>query len=417
MQLIQSIYAGLVCFACLSSSGGSFAQSPADTFEALLKKGFALHQEARFTEAIPLLERARELQPSDYFANLLLGIDRLRTGDAKAAVTRLQAAARANPQEALPQEYLGEAEARLGNYAQAAEAYQRGLARGQGAEALEAWAGFALERFHDIGSELRSTDAGVAAIRTMQDAAKAGTALKCGAPVPELERKLAKGGATAGENAHVARQLAMCYSVEAGKAAEKLKNEDNDAALGKLRGDILLRLKEDPKAAEAEYRKAIDEWPGDPALVERLAEARFAAGDVDGARDAAKAALVLDPHRREAMRILAMIAMDDRDYAGALPILRQLSLEAPADLSVQVELGRALALTGDAEGGLKYLAPALTEGYPDEKGSLHALEARVLRQLGREEEAAKASAEARRRSDAFQESEKNGGKEKTRADH
>jgi hypothetical protein len=75
-----------------------------------------------------------------------------------------------------------------------------------------------------------------------------------------------------------------------------------------------------------------------------------------------------------------------------------------------VELGRALAQTGKSAEALQYIAPALAAGYPDEKGALHALEARVLRDLGREDEAAKASAEARRLSDAFQARNKDTGK-------
>ncbi len=70
--------------------------------------------------------------------------------------------------------------------------------------------------------------------------------------------------------------------------------------------------------------------------------------------------------------------------------------------ATQVELGRALAQTGHSAEALKYLAPPLNAGYPDEKGALNALEARVLRDLGRDEEAARASAEARRLSDTFQ---------------
>jgi Flp pilus assembly protein TadD len=44
-------------------------------FRSLLKQGFDLHRQARFAEAIPVLERARRLEPNDYFVNLLLGID------------------------------------------------------------------------------------------------------------------------------------------------------------------------------------------------------------------------------------------------------------------------------------------------------------------------------------------------------
>ena len=68
-------------------------------FDALLHQGFALHQESRFADAIPVLEQARRLRPGDYFANLLLGIDLLRSGKAAEAVPRLKLAARARPGE------------------------------------------------------------------------------------------------------------------------------------------------------------------------------------------------------------------------------------------------------------------------------------------------------------------------------
>ncbi len=48
-------------------------------FPALRQQGFQLHPEARFADANLVLERARRLQPGDYFANLLLGIKLLRT--------------------------------------------------------------------------------------------------------------------------------------------------------------------------------------------------------------------------------------------------------------------------------------------------------------------------------------------------
>jgi Flp pilus assembly protein TadD len=63
------------------------SQTRADnSFDALLRRGFELHRQAQFSEAIPVLERARKLQPGDYFTNLLLGIDLLRSGKAKESV-------------------------------------------------------------------------------------------------------------------------------------------------------------------------------------------------------------------------------------------------------------------------------------------------------------------------------------------
>jgi predicted Zn-dependent protease len=390
-------------------------------FEALLKQGFALHQQARFAEAIPVLERARRLAPQDYFANLLLGIDLLRTGKVGEAVPRLQLAAQTRPAEEIPEDYLGEAEADLGQNASAAEAYQRAVERGHGSEqALEAWAGFALERFRALGEGLRASSAGVAAARRLAAAeGNTGTA-GCAASIPGLERKLGRRGdqalpsATAGqprtsEDVETAYQLSRCYASAAGEAARQLQSAHEDmAAVHRLRGDVLLRLKGDAAGAETEYKSALAVRSGDPALLERLAEAQLTAGDAEGARASAQAALAVDPHRRDAQRTLASLAMNDRDYARALSWLRQLAEEAPGDRGVQVELGKALAQTGADAEAVGLLGPALAAGYPDEKGALHAQLGRALSKLGRTAEAAKAEAEARRLSDAFQARETNG---------
>ena len=399
----------------ISACAAARGQVPDESeFQALLKQGFDLHQQARFAEAIPVLERARQLEPKDYFANLLLGIDLLRTGKAAEAMPRLEMAARARPQEETPEDYLGEAHASLGHYAQAAEAYQQAMQRSRNSEeALEAWAGYALERFRQIGESLRASDAGVAAVRRLQQAAaKPATALACPEPISALERRLAAERTPPNEHVETAYKLSMCYAVEAGKAAELLQANDNDQATASPPSRRReLWLKQDGASAQAEYRKAIALRPGDPALLARLAEAQSAAGDTEAAKQSAQAALAIDPHRPEALRTLAFLAMSNRDYDQALPWLRQLAAESPNDRTVQVELGRALAQTGQSAEALRYLAPALAAGYPDEKGALHALEARVLRELGRDEEAEKASTEARRLSDAFQARNKNNGKE------
>jgi predicted Zn-dependent protease len=411
--LCVCLLVGMCALAGGQQRGGADAHE--DEFQALLKQGFALHQQAQFAEAIPVLERARALEPKDYFANLLLGIDLLRTGKTAEAIPKLELAARAKPEEETPEDYLGEAKATLGRNAEAAEAYRRAMLRGHNSEeSLEAWAGFALERFRQIGEGLRASEAGVAIVERLQQAAVApASTLHCREPIPELEREFARPSTAGAAHLQAAYKLAVCYALEAGKAAEQLQAGGKDeAALDRLRGDVLLRIKTDAKAAEQEYRNAIALRPGNPALLARLAEAQATAGDADGARQSAQAALAIDPHRREALRTLAFLSMSTRDYDQALPWLRQIAAESPGDRSAQVELGRALAQTGNGAEALKYLAPALAAGYPDEKGALHALEARVLRQLGRDQEAARASAEARRLSDAFQARNKNhpGGK-------
>ena len=113
---------------------GAAQTPPNDEFRGLLQQGFALHQQARFVEAIPLLERARRMEPNDYFANLLLGIDLLRTDKTTKAIGFLQTAARVNPDEDTPEEYLGEAQARLGHFAEAATAYMESVKRARSSE-------------------------------------------------------------------------------------------------------------------------------------------------------------------------------------------------------------------------------------------------------------------------------------------
>lgn len=407
---VLCIVASLAVVFCFAAQAQTTTEQD---FDALLRQGFELHREARYTEAIPVLEHARKLHPRDYFANLLLGIDLLRTGKAAEALPHLELAARARPTEEIPEDYLAEANASLGRYAQAAEAYQQAVRRGHGSEqALEAWAGFSLERFRQIGESLRASSEGVAAIRRLQNlAAQPVNTLVCRGSISALERSLTETPRQQGPVAKLtetAYQLSVCYALAAGKAAGELQSGSEDqAALHRVRGDAMLRLKEDAKAAEGEYRKAIALQPGDPALLERLAEAEFMEGNTDGARQSALAALAIDPHQRGALRTLASLAMRNRDYDQALPWLRRLAIETPGDPAVQVQLATALAETGNAAEALRHLAPALDGGYPDEKGALHALEARVLRQLGRDQEAAKAAAEARRLSDAFQEHHQN----------
>ncbi len=400
---LAGVCAGTVAAGQTGTGGGGDSR-----FDQLMHEGFALHQQARFGEAIPILEQARKLEPGDYFANLLLGIDLLRVGRAEAALPRLEAAAAARPGEEIPEDYLGEAQAGLGHNGAAATAYQRAVSLSKGDEdALLAWAGFSLERFRQIEERLRATPEGVAVARRIEAAAagpeKAG-AQGCAAGLAGLERRLTG----AGLDGDAAYRLATCYARLAGQAATELaanaKGKTKDmAAVERLHGEILMRLSEDYPGAIGEFEKALQVHPGDPALLERLAEAQYSGGDPEGARRSAEAALAIDPHRRSALRTEAAIAMEARDYEGAIPTLRKLVSEEPGNRKPQVELGRALAQTGHDADAAALLEPALAGGYADEKGALHALLARVLLRLNRPDEAAKAEAEARRLSDAFQE--------------
>mgnify|MGYP001791982982 CR=1 FL=1 len=132
--------------------------------KSLVQQAFDLHQQVKFSEALPLLRRAYALAPDNSFVNLLLGIDSLRTGEPKIAVPLLKRASHLRPREEFPLDYLGEAYARQEIYGDAAQAYIQsvGVAPGS-AESSVAFVDFALTRFAGISALLRSSEKGLAA--------------------------------------------------------------------------------------------------------------------------------------------------------------------------------------------------------------------------------------------------------------
>ena len=220
----------------------------------------------------------------------------------------------------------------------------------------------------------------------------------CNRAIPALERGLRK------ETPDVYGMflLSWCYSQEAGRVAKEVHQTEGDVAVRLMRGDILLRLQGNSQAAISEYRTALAEHPNDPEILERLADAQFRAAEIDNARQSAQSALQLDPQRLSAKRTLAKIAMQERDYAAALPYLREFVALNSEDAVARIELGKASAQTGSLDEAWQNLAPALEKGYPDEKGALHYLLGTVLKKMGRTQEAEKAFATAQQLSEAFQ---------------
>jgi tetratricopeptide (TPR) repeat protein len=185
----------------------AFAQ---DQFKTLVQKSFELHQQGQFAAALPLLHRAYGLQPEDYFVNLLLGIDSLRTGDAQGSVSFLRKASRLRPKEEYPLAYLGEAYARQALFAEAAVAYLKAVDVAPGSsESSVAFVDFALARFGDISALLRSSNRGLAAeyrlralASTAGDASRASLlqrAADLDATAPGIWSELAKAALKAGD--------------------------------------------------------------------------------------------------------------------------------------------------------------------------------------------------------------------------
>ncbi len=434
-----------------------------DAFTTLLHRGFAYHQQADYNHALPLLRQAWKLDPHDYFVNLLIGIDLLRTGNPQQALGFLTAASRVRPKEDFPYEYMGEAQTLLGHYDLAAASYMKAVAVApDGAEAIEAWIDFTLERFRQLAGQLRSSQKGLAAeyrlqarsypagekkqrdllqqsgaldpqapgiwnelARADRDAGDEAEAQKdeqrtpsaktldrnpgvelaqsgqCEQAIPALERGLDGGG----DAVYARFLLSWCYADAAGKMDRRIRESGGEPAIAHMiRGDVLFRMQGDTSAAIAEYQAALAVRKDDPKLLERLAETQMAAGNLAAAEQNARSALALDAHRYSARQTLARIAMEQRRYSDALPLLTLLAAQDPHDEGTQVSLATALAQMGNAKEALQHLEPVLASGYPDQKGSLHSLLGGLLRKTGRQAEAAQAFATARQLSEAYQQS-------------
>ena len=560
----------MLAFIAVLGSCSSVAME--EDLKSLVQRAFDFHQKGQFPQALPLLHRAYALEPGDYFVNLLLGIDSLRTGQPKAAVLFLKRASRLRPQEEYPLDYLGEAYARQDIYGEAAEAYIKAVRVAPGsAESSVAFVDFALTRFAGLSELLRSSRKGLAAeyrlhalalqgndaprfallqraadldpaapgiwsdlafatlasgdfsgaegysrqaleadpndqaawiadaqlaaqksdwqragarldsvaqhsptllsqavgqwppkLQPPTPSAVAGPAAKflscvrdarkpcdlgpgskpspnsstvlyreqrweqmtklpapqpvrseawfqrgvafvklddCPRAIPSLERGLSK----AAPEVYGMFLLSWCYSREAGRTAGKVQQSGSEeASLHIMRGDILLRLQAKADLAVAEYQLALAKDPNDPAVLERLADAQFGAGKIEISRQNAQAVLKIDPQRLAAKRTIAKIAMQERDYATALPYLQELAARNPQDVTMRIELAKACAQTGASDEAWRNLAPALAQGYPDEKGSLHYLLGTILKKMGRTAEADQALATATQLSEAFQ---------------
>jgi tetratricopeptide (TPR) repeat protein len=195
--------------------------------------------------------------------------------------------------------------------------------------------------------------------------------------------------------------LSLCYSRGAELRTGQLgAHPQNREWVSVVRGEVLLRLVHDGSAAAAEFRNAVSLAHSDPALQAGLAEAQLMAGDTAGARASASRALELDPHRITAMRTFAEAAIQERDYSAAIPVLEKL-LTTHRDIAAQVLLGTAYAKTGPADRSVHLLETALGHGYPDERGTVHYVLGTAMRQLGRDQEAARLFKKAQTLSEAF----------------
>jgi tetratricopeptide (TPR) repeat protein len=536
--------------------------SKAESFESLLRRGFAFHRDQQYAHSIPLLEQARTLRPHDYQVNLLLGIDYLRSGQPAKSLIFLGSARQANTQDSIVLGYLAEAYSFLEQFDKAVEALHLTTSNSEASSQTNlSLVHFYLHRFHALAQELRSSRLGLAyayrlqalTLQARSDPGEREALLQVQVLYPEFpgldtafghfelaqgsfeqarisfakarvsfpddlnlywgeavlaihfgdrlegEGLLAKIGDHSRQRLLIALKewpasvplppetwgrvvkepgpndgvlisaspsdlfreqrweklvqmlaskasspeewrwlgialaqleqfekaipplerarkedqwklecdywLSLCYAREVEHLIRRLPRTGPEATLAHLaKGEILLRLALSGTAAAEEYRKAAAIAPGDPAVWTGLAEAQLLAGASEESRQSAQKARELDPHRIEAARVFAEASIRQRDYSAAIPALQQVLAAQPKDLHSQVLIGTAYSKTGEDKQAAQCLEKALSEGYPDEKGTTHYLLGTVLQRLGRASQAEKVFEQAQALSDSFAQS-------------
>ena len=210
----------------------------------------------------------------------------------------------------------------------------------------------------------------------------------CPRAIPALERGLKSNQLQAGF------YLQACYAKEEAHVETRLISAQQDGAAHELKGERAFSMQNDPRAAQQEYVEAAKSRPKDAYLLSRLAVTYSLLGDLEQARRYALSALALDPRQTSALETLAQLDMSEGNYKEALVRFKRLSVLLPEDPHIQVGLGITYGQLGDPARAAQYLELPLRNGFPDPRGSLHALLATALRKLGHMEEAQQAAAEA-----------------------
>jgi tetratricopeptide (TPR) repeat protein len=178
---------------------------------------------------------------------------------------------------------------------------------------------------------------------------------------------------------------ALYWSIQAHKrlALESLARfqqlESNSARSHVLLGDIYNQL-DRYDDAQAEYSKALDIAPGDPAATLGLALAYLSNNNVEKAMETARAGLELNPQDPELNLIVAETMVATRQFAGAEPyLMKSLNVKPQMLGHVHALMGKVDAETGRTKDAIDQLKLGESS---DEDGSVHYLLARLYRQTG-----------------------------------
>lgn len=179
-------------------------------------------------------------------------------------------------------------------------------------------------------------------------------------------------------------ELARDFASKSRAAFEQLVNiAPNSWEAEVFLGDVA-RQHGELVTAIAQYQKAADQQPGNPAPLLGLGTAYWELGEFERASSYLQQTLALNPDANQATFELANIAVRRHADAEAIPLLKQYLAVQPDALAAHADLGRAYAHLGQYEQAALELSKAAVS---DDRGDIHYQLSIALRKLGRIEEA------------------------------
>jgi tetratricopeptide (TPR) repeat protein len=196
----------------------------------------------------------------------------------------------------------------------------------------------------------------------------------------ESEETAASSSAEAAKQYEMARDLAQ-KSRSAFERLVQIAPDSWQAAV--FLGDVD-RQHGDLASAVAQYRKAAEQQPKNPAPLLGLGTCYWEMGDFERAVSFLRQTLELNPNDQQAVFELANIAVRRHQDKDAIPLLKQYLAGQPDALAARADLGRAYSHLGMYRDAIPELQKAASS---DERGDIHYELSVALRKIGSSKEA------------------------------
>ncbi len=356
--------------------------------QLLTNLGIMLHLAGRNEDALAPLEQAIRARPELIPARLFAGLALLNLGRPREALPHLERARSGDPAGALPLLGLAKAHAVLGDLRQANDEFDAAAARD--ARNPEIWSGLGATYSALANDQVRRFWTAKADTASIDRALKAAGYPSTRREMLAAERDLAAHPGSLTLQARLIRAR-LALAVAAYTRAAKLEPESYDHH---MRLAESLTAANRPAEADAEYQRAAALRPDSAAAYLGLAIARRLAGAHDQALAPLQKAHELEPANPDINGLLGDLLARRAEFAQARPLLEQALAANPALAPAQAALAKVYLAEGRLDAALEATQKSLAG---DVDGSYYYQLSRVLRQMGREEEAAAALAQFRAR--------------------